>query len=324
MRPTHKNRSRSRHRSTGSSGSGGSSGGNPLSRVYESNGPDVKVRGTAQTVADKYLQLGRDAQSAGDIIMAESYFQFAEHYLRIVSAAQAYNQQSQQQYRRPDDEFDDEELEDGPELQSSDQRGGQQGADLEGMGDQPMIEGASPPQPVQAPQQGQPYRQQRDYRDNRDNGQRDNASRDNNQNQRDGGQRDQNAAPNQSRDRFKPRWQDRKPEGQQAQPGEPRQNNQPSQPQPRQESRSEQRRDEQPRVIEAQPAPAPAGEADPHWEAPSFLRRPAPAPAVEVEESHASAVAAVAPAAPAKRKYERKPRKEPVAAAPPVTEPAAD
>src|SRR6478752_875882 len=106
MRPTHKNRNRNRHRS-----GGGGGGGNPLSRVYESNGPDVKVRGNAQTVADKYLQLGRDAQSAGDIIMAESYYQYAEHYLRIVAAAQAYNQQMQQQYRGPgggDDDFDEE------------------------------------------------------------------------------------------------------------------------------------------------------------------------------------------------------------------------
>ena len=333
MRPTHKNRSRSRHRSsgTGSGGSAGSGGGNPLSRVYESNGPDVKVRGTAQTVADKYLQLGRDAQSAGDIIMAESYFQFAEHYLRIVSAAQAYNQQSQQQYRRPDEEFDDEELEDGPESQSGDQRG----IDLEGLGDQPMVEGANPAQQGQPLQQGQPYRQQRDYRDNRDSGQRDNvqrdnsqrdnAPRDNNQNQREGGQRDQNVAPNQNRERFKPRWQDRKPDSQQAQPGEPRQNNQPqNQPQPRQEPRTEQRGDEQPRVIDAQPAPAPAAHADPKWEAPSFLRRPAPAPAMEAEESPALALAEAAPAAPAKRKYERKPRKEPVDIVTPVVEPAAD
>ena len=362
MRPTHKNRSRSRHRSSssgsggsGGSGSGGSGGGNPLSRVYESNGPDVKVRGTAQTVADKYLQLGRDAQSAGDIIMAESCFQFAEHYLRIVSAAQAYNQQSQQQYRRPDDEFDDEELEDGPEAQFTDQRGGQQGSDLEGLGDQPMVEGTNPPQQGQPSQQVQPYRQQRDYRDNRDTGQRDtnqrdtnqrdtgqrdtgqrdNSQRDTNQSQRDSGQRDQNAAPSQNRERFKPRWQDRKPDSQQAQPGEPRQNNQsnnpsnnPSnnQPQNQQPARQEQRSDEQPRVIDAQsaPAPAPAAEADPKWEAPSFLRRPAPVPAIEAEESPAPVIAEMAPAAPAKRKYERKPRKEPVLTAPPVTEPATD
>ena len=53
---------------------------------FESNGPDVKVRGTAQQVLDKYLVLARDASSAGDRIKSESYFQFAEHYYRIVSA----------------------------------------------------------------------------------------------------------------------------------------------------------------------------------------------------------------------------------------------
>ena len=64
----------------------------------------MKVRGTAQTVADKYLQLGRDALASGDIVMSESYFQHAEHYLRILAAAQAYNQQFQQQNRRPNGE----------------------------------------------------------------------------------------------------------------------------------------------------------------------------------------------------------------------------
>lgn len=140
MRPSHKNRNRNRHR--GSGGGGGSSGGNPLNRVYESNGPDVKVRGTAQTVADKYLQLGRDAQSSGDSVMAESYFQHAEHYLRIIAAAQAYNQQIQQQYRRPEDDFDDEELEESPEAAQVETRGGQpspNGTQIEGTGDQPQV-----------------------------------------------------------------------------------------------------------------------------------------------------------------------------------------
>src|SRR5437763_12513550 len=122
MRPgqQHKQRGRNRHRSSGGGGGGGggNGGGNPLSRVYESNGPDVKVRGTAQTVAEKYLQLGRDAQSSGDIVMAESYFQYAEHYLRIVAAAQAYQQQVQQPYRRPGEDFDDEDGDEQPETAS--------------------------------------------------------------------------------------------------------------------------------------------------------------------------------------------------------------
>src|SRR5262245_49150522 len=108
MRPgQHNKRGRGRNRRH-NGGGGGGGGGNPLNRVYESNGPDVKVRGTAQTVADKYLQLGRDAQVSGDIVMAESYYQHAEHYLRILAAAQAYQQQMQQQYRRPEDEYGEE------------------------------------------------------------------------------------------------------------------------------------------------------------------------------------------------------------------------
>ena len=64
---------------------------NPSSRnqTFESNGPDGKIRGTAQQVLDRYLVLGRDAFSAGDPITAESFYQHAEHYYRLVSAADA-------------------------------------------------------------------------------------------------------------------------------------------------------------------------------------------------------------------------------------------
>ena len=64
--------------------------GMPLNRnhVFDSNGPDVRLRGTSQQLFEKYLQLGRDATSAGDRVMAESYFQHAEHYFRILNAMQ--------------------------------------------------------------------------------------------------------------------------------------------------------------------------------------------------------------------------------------------
>lgn len=62
---------------------------NPLSRNYESNGPDVKIRGTAAHIAEKYVSLARDALSSGDIVTAENYLQHAEHYNRIVAASQA-------------------------------------------------------------------------------------------------------------------------------------------------------------------------------------------------------------------------------------------
>jgi Domain of unknown function (DUF4167) len=61
---------------------------NPLARNYESNGPDVKIRGTAAHVAEKYMSLARDALASGDMVTAESYLQHAEHYNRIIMAAQ--------------------------------------------------------------------------------------------------------------------------------------------------------------------------------------------------------------------------------------------
>lgn len=70
---------------------------NPLSRNYESNGPDVKIRGNASHIAEKYTTLARDAQSNGDTVMAENYFQHAEHYNRIVAAAQAQRAEEQAQ-----------------------------------------------------------------------------------------------------------------------------------------------------------------------------------------------------------------------------------
>ncbi len=62
---------------------------NPLTRTYESNGPDIKIRGTARHIAEKYLQLARDAHTAGNPVSAENYLQHAEHYFRLIAAAQA-------------------------------------------------------------------------------------------------------------------------------------------------------------------------------------------------------------------------------------------
>ncbi len=84
-------------------------GPNPLTRSYESNGPDVKVRGTAAHVAEKYMTLARDAHVSGDVVAAENYLQHAEHYNRIVMAAQTQFQQSQPQFREGGEEgYDDE------------------------------------------------------------------------------------------------------------------------------------------------------------------------------------------------------------------------
>lgn len=91
----------------GGGGGGSHHGGIPLNRnhVFDSNGPEVRVRGTAQQLFEKYLQLGRDATSAGDRVMAESCFQHAEHYFRILNAmnqaaaAQQQQHQQRQQHR---------------------------------------------------------------------------------------------------------------------------------------------------------------------------------------------------------------------------------
>src|SRR3954454_6805687 len=92
------------HRGGGGGGGGGpvrhQSGNVPLNRnhVFDSSGPDLRVRGTSQQLFEKYLQLGRDATSGGDRVMAESYFQHAEHYFRILNAM---NQAAAQQQGGP-------------------------------------------------------------------------------------------------------------------------------------------------------------------------------------------------------------------------------
>jgi hypothetical protein len=107
MRPGQKNQ-RMRGRPTNNR-----RGPNPLTRSYESNGPDVKIRGNAHHVAEKYLQLARDAHTGGDPVAAENYLQHAEHYFRLIAAAQAA--QLQAQSGRPPGESDGEDSEDDEE-----------------------------------------------------------------------------------------------------------------------------------------------------------------------------------------------------------------
>jgi Domain of unknown function (DUF4167) len=76
-------------------------GQNPLARSYESNGPDVKIRGNPAHIAEKYTTLARDAQSSGDSVLAEAYLQYAEHYNRIIMAYREQQQQSGEGQYRP-------------------------------------------------------------------------------------------------------------------------------------------------------------------------------------------------------------------------------
>jgi hypothetical protein len=77
---------------------------NPMARVFESNGPDVKIRGNPAHIAEKYMQLARDAQSSGDPIAAENYYQHAEHYYRVIAAAQEQFRQNNPHLARPEND----------------------------------------------------------------------------------------------------------------------------------------------------------------------------------------------------------------------------
>ena len=106
-----------------SRGRGGRKPQHSTNRAYDSNGPDVKIRGNAAHICEKYQQLARDAISAGDRIAAENYYQHAEHYYRLLLAAQQ-GQEGQQRpqtnlaYRPDEDEENENENDfapDGPQ-----------------------------------------------------------------------------------------------------------------------------------------------------------------------------------------------------------------
>ena len=74
--------------------------GNIVNRVFESSGPEGKVRGTPQQIIDKYNQLARDAQLGNDRVAAENFQQHAEHYLRLLSGAQKEQEARREQQER--------------------------------------------------------------------------------------------------------------------------------------------------------------------------------------------------------------------------------
>lgn len=159
MRPGQQNkRGRGRGGSNNNNGGGGNNnfnrkGGNPLTRTYDSSGPDVKIRGTAQHIAEKYSTLARDAQSAGDRVMAENYLQHAEHYYRIIAAAQA---QMQERFQRDErGEFQDRDGQDGDDNDNNDM-------DEDGNGGRPQHSND-----VQQQQQQQPRREHQPRREPR-------------------------------------------------------------------------------------------------------------------------------------------------------------
>ena len=96
MRPSNKQRSRNKPGNNGNQHNQQRrpNMGNIINRVFESAGPDGKVRGTPQQIIDKYQMLARDAQLAGDRVAAESYLQHSEHYSRLLGDAQRQQQET--------------------------------------------------------------------------------------------------------------------------------------------------------------------------------------------------------------------------------------
>ena len=152
---------------------------NPLARSFESNGPDVKIRGTPAHIAEKYLTLSRDAQTSGDPVLAENYLQHAEHYMRIIMA---YRDQLQQPGDMPHGN--------GTRLREPGDMGDEFGDDE---GEDMLDEGFAPPHPNppqhQSPPQHQaprhsggyeanPNRQERPFRRDQQRGFRDRSERD--------------------------------------------------------------------------------------------------------------------------------------------------
>ena len=262
------NRNRNNNNNNRRHGSGG--GGNPSNKVLDSNGPDVKLRGTPQTIAEKYMQMGRDAQSAGDSVAAENYYQHAEHYYRLWAASQPVGQSLQMSRKYGEEEFD----ENGDYIVDEEN----ENAQADGNVAQDNPEGQSEGQHVEL---GQADNQQRQPRNN-------NAPRDPN--------RDQNARDNGSgggnRERFKPRWQNKRERfGEQNREGGV-------------EGQAPQAATEEAPAAAPAPGVTTTPEASGQWEAPSFLQRPVPI--IETDDAVPEVEAEVAP----RRARTRKPRAE--------------
>ena len=151
---------------------------NNPNRAYESNGPDLKVRGSAQTVFEKYQQLGRDCQSSGDRVLGENYMQHAEHYFRVLRAMQpTFVPRSELMIAGYEDEYED---------------GDESGVLLEG-GENEISDGVNA---IAQPE----FQQNRAPRDNRERDIREREPRDNRD--RDRGQREfrDNREPRESRE----------------------------------------------------------------------------------------------------------------------------
>lgn len=279
-------------------GGGGNSGGKQhnANRAFDSNGPEgIKVRGAAQGVYEKYLQLARDAGTGGDRVLAENYLQHAEHYYRVLRTMQPQRPVSEIIGRDAFSSGFDIDFEAEPELSA------ETPAETEGDGAQTEGEGGQPREERQ--REDRPRYNDRDRsRDDRprDDRPRDDRSRDDrpryNDRQRDERSRDD-----------RPRYNNDRPRDDRPRDERPREERQREDRPPREERAPRGERNdrvsEAPLLDAAQPAPRDGarlrGQDGAVSEAPAFLSRGAPAPSAE-------APAPVAEEAPKKRGRPRK------------------
>ena len=152
-----KNRSRSKNRNR-------PAGGNVVNRVFDSSGPEGKVRGTPQQIIEKYSQLARDAQLAGDRVAVENFQQHAEHYTRMLAEAQKEidskrEQQEREQQARQDRERAEREARDARRSETQDRPEARpdephqaRGEDSRPSGDEGVIDPRGEDGPVDVPE----------------------------------------------------------------------------------------------------------------------------------------------------------------------------
>ena len=240
-------------------------GGSPNNKVFDSNGPDIKLRGTTQTIAEKYMQMGRDAQSGGDSVAAESYYQHAEHYYRLWAASQPVGQSLVMPRKLGEEEYD----EDGQVVNSDEETGAENGnpeSPQRVEGAEPFEAGSTDPNFSEPLAEGQT----RNNRNNNFNNNRNNNNRNNND---------------------RPRWQNRRNERYDNAGGQDAIDN--AAPAEGDAPIAE--------VVSAAPVVS-QEEHSGQWEAPSFLQRPTPIvneiPAVEVQSEEPALRRARAPRKP--------------------------
>ena len=144
-------------------------GGNVVNRVFDSSGPEGKVRGTPQQIIEKYNQLARDAQLSNDRVAAENFQQHAEHYLRMLSEAQREIDQRRDQQERENRERQAER--DRERVERQEREAAQAGQNT---ADQPATEADTGDKP-DAPQQDNAKGDAPKRRRSRSNNQNDNA-----------------------------------------------------------------------------------------------------------------------------------------------------